>query len=127
MIPVAADERAQIRLVPVREDEMKIQRGFLPLPAVEDFVNHEETHLVGQFQQFRRRRIVTHANGVAAHLAQNLKLPLRRAHIKRRTQRAEIVVLIDAAQGDALTVDENSLVRIEPHVTDAEARFVNIC
>src|SRR5258708_26279274 len=49
------------------------------LPFVEGLVHHQESHAVTQVQKFRGVRIVAGANGIAAHLAQNLQPPLPNA------------------------------------------------
>ena len=78
MVAVAADQRAQILFVPEIEQvaaAVIIAPLVLP-PGIEGFVQDQETHLIGQVQQFRRGRIVAGADGVAAHVAQHFKLPL---------------------------------------------------
>ena len=79
MIAVAAQQRAQVLLVPVGEEQVEVERRLLPLPEVERFVHHEKAHPVGQLEQLGRGRIVAGADGVAAHLPQRLELPLERA------------------------------------------------
>lgn len=48
MIAVAPQHRAQVRLVPLREHQVEIQRGLLHLPTVEHLVHHQQAHAVGQ-------------------------------------------------------------------------------
>ena len=114
MVAVPADERAQVLLVPVREDEVEVERRLLPHPDVEGLVHDQEAHPVGQLEQLRRGRIVARADGVAAHLPQHLQLALGRARVERRAERAEVVVVVDALELDALAVDEDAPVGIEP-------------
>jgi hypothetical protein len=49
-------------------------------------------------------------------------LALGGAGVECRSQRAEIVMLIDALNVNALTVDMDAPLRIELHVADAESR-----
>jgi hypothetical protein len=53
------------------------------LPTIERFIHHEKAHAVGKIEQLRRGRIVAGANGVDAHLFQNLELPLERTQVQR--------------------------------------------
>ena len=85
-----------ILFVPVIEKKMVIIWRLATPPAIEHLVHHKGTPFVSQFEQFRRRRIVARANGVAAHVLQNFKLPLQRAIIKSRAQRAQIVMIANA-------------------------------
>ena len=126
MVAVATQHRAQILLVPVGEDQVEVERCLLALPRIEDFVDHQQAHAVGELQQLRRRRVVAHAHRVRAHVAQDFQLALRRAHVEGRAQRTEVVMVVDAVDDDALAVDEHALLRIEAHGADAETGFVAI-
>jgi hypothetical protein len=53
---------------------------FLRSQEVEHLVHDQEAHAVGQLKQLRIGRIVAHAHGIRAHLAQHLQLALGRAH-----------------------------------------------
>ena len=125
MIAVAPDKGAQVLLVPVGEDEMEVERRLLPHPRVEDFIHDEKAHAVGQLQQFACGLVVRHADGVAAELAQHLQLPFRRAPVERRTQRAEVVMLVDALDANTFAIDEQA-VRLAFDGADAETGFVNV-
>jgi len=46
------------------------------LPLVEDLVHHHEAQFVAQVDEFRRVRIVSRPDGVAAHGLQDLEAPL---------------------------------------------------
>ena len=105
---------------------MRIERGLAPLPHVEQLVDDENPHAVGQVEQLRRRRIVGHADRVGAHLDEHLELPFGGAQVERRPERAEIVMLVGALDDDALAVDEDAAVRIEAEIADAEACFVAV-
>ena len=65
-------------------------------------------------------------DGAATQLAEYLKLALRGAVVEGGAQRAEVMMLVDAAERDALAVDDEAAVAIEPHVADAEAGFVAV-
>ena len=49
----------------------------------------------------------------------------RRADVERRAQRAEVVMLVDALEGNALAVDEDAESGSKLNVANAEARFVS--
>ena len=105
---------------------MIIVRVFAGRPAIKRLVHHNEAHLVAQIQQLRSRRIVARADGVDAGLAQNFQLPLQRADVDGRAERAEIVVVANAVQLDVLAVKKKSFVHGELRSADAKRRFVNI-
>src|SRR5262245_64280784 len=109
MIAVALNKRPDVLLVPVRKNEMKVELRFSLEPGIKNFIQHEESHSVGQLQQFWRRRIVGGADGIAAHLAQEVQLTLRRALIERRSERAEIMMIVDTLKADTLAVDIQSI------------------
>lgn len=106
MIAVAAQHRAQIGGMPLPKHQMKIQRGLLHLPTVEHLVHHQQTHAVGQVEQFGRRRVMAHANGVGAHLLQQLQLPLGGAPVERRAERAQVVMIVHPADRHVLAIDQ---------------------
>src|SRR5262249_50226137 len=96
MIAVPPDERAQSLLVPIVENQVEIKRSLLSMPAIKDLVQNQKSHLIGQFEQFGRWRIVACANRVAPHFAQYFKLPPGRRCVEGRAERSKIVMLIHA-------------------------------
>lgn len=102
MVSIAADHRPQVLLVPVREDQVEVERGLATVPDVERLIHHEKAHPVDELEQFGRRGIVRHADGVRPHVTQDLELPLGRARVECRAERAKVVVLIDAVDDDPL-------------------------
>ena len=123
MIAVAAQLRAPVLLVPVVEEQMIIVRPLAALPAIKRLVHHQHAHPVAQIEQFRRGRIVAGADGVAAHLLQNLNLPLQRAGVDGRAERAQVVMVANAVESDALAVQQETVVGGELDRADAEGRF----
>src|SRR4051812_3210602 len=104
MIAVAADERAQILLVPIGEEQVIITGAFGLAPHIESLVHDDETHTVAQVQKLGRGRVMAGANGVATDGFQQLKLAFPRAQVERGAERAEIVVQADAIDWQTLTV-----------------------
>src|ERR1017187_10771804 len=66
------------------------------------------------------------AESGAGHLLKHLQLPLRRAGVEPRSQRAQVMMVANALQFNALAVDEHAFIRIELQRADAERRFTNI-
>ena len=126
MVAIAPQHRAGIGLMPVGEDQVEVVRRLLLFPAVEHLVHDQEAHAVGQLQQLGRRRVMAHADGVGAHVAQDFQLALGRADIEGSAERAQVMMIVDATQGNRRAIDDDALVRIEPHVADAEARFIAV-
>ena len=58
MVAVATHEGAQVGSCQSAKMRWKSSGVFLPLPDVENLVDHQEAHPVGQLQQLRRRRVV---------------------------------------------------------------------
>ena len=90
---------------------------FPCLPAIEGLDHHDEPHPVGQVEQLGRGRIVRGPQRVAAHLLENLELPLQCPDVERRTERAQIVMVARAIQRDPPAIElepsrgVNSIVR----------------
>ena len=126
MIAVAAEFRAPVLFVPVVEQQVIIVLRLAAFPAVERFVHHHHAQAVAQIEQFRRGRIVAGADGVAAHFLQDLNLPLQRAGVDGRAERAEVVMVANAVERHALAVQQKSVVRRELDGADAERRFVAV-
>ena len=126
VIAIAADPGAHVLLVPVAEDQVEVERRLPSLPDVEQLVHDEKAHAVRQVEQLGGGRIVGHADRVRTHLAEDLQLPLGGAGVERRAERAEVVVLVDALDDDALAVDEETLVRVEAESPDAKGRVVAV-
>ena len=110
MVAVAADERAHVLLVPVGEEQVVIVRRFCPDPAIESLIHHDEAHSVAKVQQLRRGRIVAGADGVAAHLLQHFELTFQGAGVDGGAERAEVVMIADAVELNALAVEQKAVV-----------------
>ncbi len=85
-----------------------------------------KAHPVGEFEQFGRGRVVARADGVDAHLFHNFKLPLQRPRVDRAAERAEVVVVADAVEKDALAVEKEAALRVELDRANAEDRLVAV-
>ena len=109
MVAVSPNERPHVLLVPVREDKVEVERGFLALPNVEALIHDEEAHAIGQVEQFGGGWIVRYPDGIRSHFAQDFELALCRALVERGAQRPEVMVLVDALDVHVLAVDEQPL------------------
>ena len=92
-------------------------------PGVERLVHDQHAQAVGGLQQLGRGRVVAGADGVGAHLLQDLELALERARVHGRAQRAEVVVVADALDGDPPAVEQEARVGVERDGADAEGRL----
>ncbi len=70
MVAVAADERAQVGLVPVGEEAVVVVAVFALLPVVEGLVDDEQAEAVAGFEELGGVGVVGGADGVDAHVAQ---------------------------------------------------------
>ena len=83
VIAIAPQLRAPVLLMPVVEQQMIVVLFLAMLPTIKRFIHHQKAHAVSKLKQLRRGWIVTGANGVDAHLFQNLELPFERAQVER--------------------------------------------
>src|SRR5580765_8818026 len=113
MIAVAADECADVFFVPIRKEEVVIVAGLAANPAIEGFVHDDEPETIGDVEQFRSRRVVAGANGIAAHLLKDFELTFERAGVDGGAERAEIVMIANAVERDALAVQKETVVSSE--------------
>lgn len=105
---------------------MVVERRLLGHPHVEGLVHDQEAHAVGELQQLGRRRIVASAQGVGAHLREQLELALERAEVERRAERAQVVVVAHPLQLELLAVQEEAAVGVEAQRANSEARLVGV-
>src|SRR5215475_3256835 len=113
MIAIAADERPHVFFMPVGEQKVIIVAGFTSDPAIESFVHDDKAETIGDVEEFRSGGIVAGTNGVAAHFLQNFQLTLKCAGVNRRAERAEIVMVANAIDRDALIVQEKAVIGCE--------------
>ena len=87
MIAIPTQHRAQVLLVPVGKDQMKVERSLLALPRVEHFVHHQNAHSIGELQQLGHSvrllpadawPVYTGSNHDAGRLATRLQEPITR-------------------------------------------------
>ena len=126
MVAVPADQGAEIRLMPVGKEQVIVVPLLAGLPAIKRFVHHDHAQTVTHLQQFGRGRIMAGADGIAAHLLQNLNLPFQGPRADRRTQRPEVMMIADPIQRHALAVQQKTVVRRELNRADAERGFATI-
>ena len=120
MVLVAQDEIADILFMPGIPVQVVVV-GFLgQLPGIEKLVQHQESHLVAEVQQFRGGRIVRSADGVAAHLLEDLELALDGAAVDGRTQCSEIVMVADSVELHLAAIEQETLFHIPFADADAE-------
>ncbi len=108
MIAVAQHHVREVAHVPGVPIEMVVVLGLFFLPHIEGFVQHDETHPVGQVEQLGRRWVVRRAYRVDAHRPHDLELPFDRTRVHGRTQGAQIVMQADAADLHVTPVQEES-------------------
>ncbi len=128
VVAITADQGPRILLMPLVEQVIPavvVARLGLT-PGVEHLVQDHEAHAVGKVEQFRGRRVVAGAEGIAAHLPQQLELPLEGPHVDRRAQGAQVVMIADAVELEMLAVDQQPLVGVVLHGTHAEGGLVGI-
>src|SRR5215831_5307940 len=76
MVPVAVDEVLYVPLVPFVEIigvAVGADLALAHFPLIERLVHHEETHAVAQIQKLGGIRVMTGADGVATHFAQDFQ------------------------------------------------------
>ena len=69
---------------------------------------------------------MTRADGVNPHFLQDLDLPLQSSRVDCRTKWPEIVMIANAVESDAFTIEEESFVHIKPDRANSEKRFVSV-
>src|SRR5215831_16816054 len=74
MISVPSYKSPDIRLMPVRKDQMKVQGSLFSVPAIKYFIYYKKAHAISQVQQFRCWWIMRQADRIASHIAQDLQL-----------------------------------------------------
>ncbi len=138
MIAIAANHRGQVDGRPFIEifrvsagDELALVMAVGPFalaarPFVEGFVHHQKTHAVAQIEKFRRRRIMAGADGVGAHLPEQIETALPDFNGNRRTQRAGVLVKTDALELHRLPVERETLIGIEMKKTNANRKRMRI-
>ncbi len=120
MIAVAHHQAAQVPLGVLLVRRLAVDAVGLFVPLVEALVPHDEAHAVAQLEQLGRRRVVAGADGVDAHVAHDLELPLHGPRIERRAQRAVVVVQAHAVELHAPAVEMEAVVGREFECADAE-------
>ena len=98
MVAIAQHHVFKIAFVPLIPVKMIVKFRLLFLPHVKGFVHDNEAHPVCEFEQLGRRRIVRSANAIDSHRFQHLQLTLQRARVDGGAQRAQVVVIADAAE-----------------------------
>ena len=73
MVAVAADHGHEVFFGPFLKEGGVAVLLLGPGPGVGEFVHHQQAHAVAEVQQFRCRRIVGAADGVAAHLLKHFQ------------------------------------------------------
>ncbi len=125
VVSVTADQHARVLLVPGIEQQAVVVRRLARAPDVERLVHDEDPFLVGVILQLGSGRIVARADRVRPHLDQHVDLPVQRAFVQRRAERAEIVVHAHTLNIEPFAVDGKP-VGVERQRADAERRLVAI-
>ena len=126
VIAVALKHGAEILLVPIGKEEVVVVLRFPRCPAIEGLVHHDDAQAVADVEQFRRRRVVAGANGVAPHFLEDSDLPLQGAGVDGRAQRAQVVVVAHALQSNSLPVEEKTVVGSKLNRADAKWSFTGV-
>ena len=126
MIAVAADQGAQVFVMPFREQQMIVISLFAPDPAVKRLIHHHHPQAVAEIQQLRGGRVVAGANGVAPHFLEQLDLALQCANIQSGSQSAEIMVIANAIQRHARAIEKKAIVRAELDRANSKGCFKEI-
>ena len=126
MVAVTADECAKVFFVPVRKKKVVVVSGLAANPAIERFVHDDEAETIGDVEQFGSRRVVARANRVAAHLFKDFELSFERAGVDGGAERAEIVMIANAVERNALAVKEEAVIGGKFDRANAERSFATI-
>src|SRR5208337_656624 len=129
MVAIAADEILQVPLIPLIEVEAVAIAADLPLgdfPFVEGLVHYQKPQFVAEVEEFRRVRVVAGADGVTPHLAQNLQPPFPDALWDSGADAASVMMKAHAVELDVLPIEQESLIRVEQSLADADRCFVYI-
>ena len=89
-------------------------------------IHHQQAHAVGEFEQFRRGRIVAGADGIHAHRLHDFQLPLQGTAIDGGAQRSQVVVHADAVEAVRMAVEQEALVLAELDGAYAERGHVTV-
>ena len=79
-------------------------------PRIKGLVNEHNALLIGNFNELRRSGIVGDTDGVAAHLLENLHLPLHGAIPRLRAKRPLVVVHTDAFELGLNTIECEAII-----------------
>src|SRR6185503_888502 len=126
MIAIAQYHVFEIALVPLVPVEVVVIFRLRNLPHIKRLIHDDEAHAVGEFEQFRRGRIVRSAETVHAHTFQHLQLPLDSARVHGGTERTEIVMIASPADLHRLAVEKEPLLDVETKGADTESSLVTI-
>ncbi len=126
MIAVAHHQVANLFLAVRFQWRLAFYAIGLIVPFVKSLIPNDESHPVAQIQQFRRRRVVTGADGIDAHLTHDFQLPLHSTGVKRRPERPMIVVQIHAVKLHTPAVKMKAIVGRKPERADSKDSDVRI-
>src|ERR1700694_4475399 len=126
MISIATDLRAQILLMPIIKQQMIIVFLLGPAPGIERFIHYNYAHSIAKIEQFRRGRVVARADGVDAHLFQNLYLAFQCSRIDCRTKCSQIMMIANAVESDVLTIEQESFIYIKLDCTNSKDSLLGV-
>ena len=98
VVAVAADEVAQVNLMPIVVEACVIIARLALSPHVKGFVEDEESHVVSKLKELRCGRVVRSAYGVHAEALEYLELALERAEMHCRAYAAHVMVQANAEE-----------------------------
>ena len=120
MVAVAPHEFGHIAAPVILEGDLV--SVILAGPLVERLVEDQQAHFVGQFEVFRRIRVVCEPDRVHSERFQDAVSPRDSVAEDGRPDAAEILVDVDAAQQELFPVQDEAVLRVEFNRTEAEFR-----
>ncbi len=126
MITVTAHQGGHVRGHILREETRVVVGRFGTLPHVKRFVNYQNAHFVAQIHDLPCWRIVACAQGVHAHLLHGAELAAHGLFVEGSAQAAQIMVQTDTVQLHRLAVEQQSVVRRELNVAEANMLHDNL-
>ena len=125
MVAVPVDHGLQVFVRPLIEQSGVAVLFLRDCPSVCQLVHHEESHPVAEVEEFRRRRIVGCADGVAAHLSEHVQPSHPRRLVPGGSERSGVVVQADSLDECPLPVDVQP-VGLVLQVSESECGQVNV-
>src|ERR1035437_445602 len=105
MISVAAYHSFNVFYVPCIEYQVVIFWFLTNSPGVECFDHNQKSHFVTKIYQFRGRRVVACADGIATHFLQNFKSPGSSTDIECSSEGSQIMMITNTSDFDSPAIE----------------------